>query len=499
MSHIFPPHAPRPVDRLAPDDLSASLRVLEAKLAEGLGEQDIASEAFVDTPVQDDALLLWHADEQYVNKDISGVEDWPFYNQTDVVDIQNTDAWQQVAAFTVSTSNELLYVIGAAQLVGYKVNGSNDSPSEAPYRVQVALYVDDVLTWTISGQEYPDPPHRCIDKATASSNTADWDFRHLRYTHHGWGLSNHLQPVRVVAVVPVLAGTHAIELRARRVPRIDNAKDDDPYESTVQVFNRQLYALRAKDYMVGGWSESSAAIPPVPEGVLTATRLNTPLTEAAALLNDVREPLVRSGALRAEHLSSPVTISDSVVFTDASSVAQSFSAYSGPHNTNGDCVVNGSGARLELIGPFDYRAEGHGVVQILVNIQVWRIQGRVSRDDRVAAVFKLVFVDENGADFVVSVAERLLTPRNQVPVGEGGTTLYSSQVAAPQNVPCEDDVPLVWVADTAELEDATAAHGVWQSVRVDVEGWGPGGIPPLEIKTQRGSLSLAFYKGVRVA
>lgn len=499
MSHIFPPHAPRSVDRLAPEDLNASLRVIEAKLSEGLGEQDIASEAFFDTPVQEDALLVWHGEEQYVNKDISGTEDWPLYNNTDVVDIQNTDAWQVLLTRSITTGNELLYIIGAAQLVGYKVNGTNDEPSVAAYRVQVCLYVDDILTWTISGQEYPDPPVRCIDKAKASSATADWDFRHLRATMHGWGLSNHLQPVRVTAILPVLAGTHTVELRARRIPRIDSAKDDDPYESTVQCFSRQLYMLRAKDYMVGGWSESAATITPVPEGVLSASRLNTPLDECAALLNDVREPLVRSGALRAAHLASPVTMVDSVEFDDASSVAQTFSAYSGPHNTNGDCVLDGAGHRLELIGPFDFRSEGHGTVQILVNVEVWRIQWGGTDSDRASAVFKLVFVDESGADFVVHVAERLLTPRNQVPLGEGGALLYSPQVSAPENVPCEDDVPLVWVADTADLEATTEAHGVWQSVRVDVEGWAPGGASPTEIKTQRGSLSLAFYKGVRVA
>jgi hypothetical protein len=498
VSHIFPPRVPYDKDKLAPEDLNVSLRHLEAKLADGLGEQDIEAGAATGLEVVRDALLTAAASQTFVSMDISGTEQWPLFGQTDSIEVEDFDAWQVLESITTNTGNDLLYIVGGAQLVGFKIDGSNDTPSDKPYRVQVCLYVDDVLLETVSGQVYPDPPVRMIDKGTASSATADWDFRHQRYVMHGWGLGNHLQPVRCVAVVPVLAGAHTVELRARRLPRIDGELDDDPHRSAVVAYNRQLGFLRARDYQVGGFGGSDMALSPVTPGVLAASKLNTPLSQAAAELNNPPQRAIRSGALRAEHLATQAPLFAVKNFSSGTPVSQTIAAYTGPHNTAGNPVVDGSGATLTL-GAFDFRARGHGVVLVLANVSVWRIQWGASSEDTHSAVFKLVYVNDAGTDVVVAVAERHLTPRARVPDGAGGGHLYSPQATYPENVPCEDDVPLFWWADTQALEDLDFDDGKWDSVRVDVEGWGPGGVAPTVIQTNRAHLSVTFYAGASLA
>lgn len=502
MSHIFPPGVIYNNDKLAPEDLNRSLRLLEDKFGSGMGEQDIATDAFVDVPFAQDAVFLWEGDEDSVDMDMTGGVTWAHYDNTGALSIENTDAWQTLITKDITTGNELLKVLAGAQLAGFLRDVSPNEPSSKPYRVQLALYVDDLLEWTITGQEAPDPPYKELYKATAAVNTADWDYRHLRRTPHGWGLSNHLQPARLVAIVPVIAGSHTIALRGRRIPRIDGALDDDPSPSDVQCFNRQLYVLRCKDQMLGGAAEGDETIAPVESGTLSASVLNSRLTSAGDYLNDLPEEGIRSGALRADHLPTSVKYVDSVMFDDAASVSQSFSNYSGRTTTNGDTVEDSLGNKLRLAGAFDFRADGHGVVEIQANILVWRIwdtSAGASSTDRCAAVFKLVFEDDSGADVVVAVCERFLTPRNEIPDGEFGTTLSSPQGSAPTQIPCEDDVALLWVADTSVLEDDTFDWGVWKAVRIDVEGWAPGADTAGHIQTKRANLSMCFYPGVRLA
>lgn len=502
MSHIFPPGSIYDEDKPAPEDLNRALRVLEDKFGQGFGEQDIAADAFLTVPFAQDAAFVWHSEEDDVDMDMAGGVSWVHYKNTGYKEIENTDTWQSLSSKTITTGNELLKVLCGAQLAGFLAAFIPLEPSSKPYRVQLALYVDDLLEWTITGQEAPDPPYKELYKATADVNTDDFDYRHLRRTPHGWGLSNHLQPVRLVAIVPVLSGTHVIELRGRRIPRIDNALDDAPFPSAVLAYNRQLYVLRCKDQMIGGSGESTETVAPVPEGTLAAAVLNNRLDDAADYMNDVPNRGIRSGALRSDHLLETVKYVDSIAFDDSTPVSQSFSNYSGRTTTNGDPVEDSGGNPLRLAGSYDFRGDGHGVVEIQANILVWRIwddSAGATKDDRVAVVFKLVFEDENGADVVVAVCERFLTARTEIPDGEGGSTLSSPQGTAPTQIPCEDDVPLLWVADTAALEDDTFAWGVWQAVRVDVEGWAPGAVTLGHVQTLRANLSMCFYPGVRVA
>ena len=191
---------------------------------------------------------------------------------------------------------------------------------------------------------------------------------------------------RIGAYVPVVAGTHTVELVARRTPDLTNQQNYDS-DNYLMVYGRQLYAIESP--VVPG-ATSAAAVVSVsswePEDVLSAAAIGTNRVGAVrTVYNAVAEGALARGAFRNTHLPS-VVLQSRQVSVNSATTQWTDDFYPG-YNTatiaaarSGDSgwmeVDNGAGAailRATPSGGGDWVGNS-GLLIVMANLQTTSLQ-----------------------------------------------------------------------------------------------------------------------------
>jgi hypothetical protein len=499
-----------PVD---PDFFNENLQVLTGKLAGRLGEQDIdagtlkvgvavANEAYYDAHhIVFGSDPAWDRGGVYALRNGDASEDR-------AAPVLDTVAWGSLTEvggtattrLSITTGDDTLVIFAQAQHIawkGFDTTATTEAPpANVPVRLQYALEVDGIiLDDTVTGAFFfPDPPPQQWYRATPQGD--DFDYRHILRIQDTVGINNAVHANRLIRAVPVLAGAHTVELKARRIPANDYKIDDKTVGVETQIFNRRLFVLRIKGKSAYAGGVPNVSVDAVDDGqVLTLGNVFTNSLEALRqAANDVEVRNVDRGALRNEHLPSVVYGANVTTITPTSNVGPWTGLYPGYDTTTvlwqrvtdaGPGLGNGLVVTGPTAGQWDLAANP-GVFIVLANVAVPRVRwvgGYAAPTDlRAIGCFALAFTNASGTRTVLGETEAYVNGHNPDPYG---TVL----------APSEDDVTLMWVVDSLSL---SALNKQIASVEVVVCQWDglTGGALNVQVYTQRGSICAFALKGV---
>ena len=347
--------------------INAPWRFLAGKLG-NLNEQDLAEDivaAVADIKVKaisDVAVTRHISDPKFT---LLGGHYFPHPSGTDQLELEDTVGWQAVATTTISTGEDVLWLVGWANYYVY----TNDAQHTVfPARVQFALEVDgSVQEDTVTGQEnvFQSVPYELTNTDHLYKGYEEWDSRHVERLADASGMGPPARCVRLVWSVPVVEGSHTVRLVVRRCPQVYNVPNNDAsgslqgadvehrrdgntidHRSQFLVCNNRFVAA----VRCGGWqgseSLSSSSFSPTDledQDVLTATRLDTQRIVAAEdALNNLLEGDVSRGAVRHEHMNVSI-VEDASESSDTATISTAI-PYSGFENTAGATIrVNDNG------------------------------------------------------------------------------------------------------------------------------------------------------------
>lgn len=536
MPHIFPRKAFRAGELGIKADFDEALQPIAEKAAMGLNEHDISSQepaaagkifpfASLDTSCYYEA----YEKKAAVTMNLTGGAVYAQQSTTsaagNTATILDTQEWQNIVddvtglalTKTINSGEDILFICAELQSAGWAaaLGVSPTLASDNEYRLQYALRVDGtVYEDAMTGPAvFPDPTVQQIYSGVkAVTNTVDFDYRHKGWQQNGTGLPNHLQPARLTRCVPVVEGSHTVEVVVRRATRADGKPDNGGAGSSMQVFNRRLFVLRIK-----GWSKSAGSsaptlsLQPWSEGeVISSANLNTNrLVAVKDALNGVVEASIQRGALHNEHLPSVVAYPDVQILDPAVAVltcaATTYVSYGS--NAGWNLLHDGAGNNLEVTGPggagFVLTANP-GIMVVLANIQVRRIQAVPANNEaRIAGCFIFRYKDAAGVEQYVAETEASITPRNQLgglPTPRAGGTLFDANVVsgvlAPGQNYCEEDVAMLWVFDTAVFLAAHPTAATMQEIEVVCATTDCGLGLVVTMETQKATLTAFMLKGI---
>jgi hypothetical protein len=539
MAHIFPKKTFRNKEIAIKSDFTEALQPLAEKVSSGLNEHDLSAVEAGGGKLFPFAWLetgaYYAAYERKAAQSMRLAGGVGFYAQIGVAGVDNTATiadnpeWQPLTddttglplSKTLSTGEDILCVFAQVQSAGWKGDlGVNRAPSLDEYRLQYAIRIDGVVYEdTITGMSrFPEaPPGQFYNGCAAVSNTADFDYRHIRWQQDGIGLPNHLQPVRMTRTVPVVEGEHTVEIVARRPTRLNGKPDNSGEGSSMQAFNRRLFVLRIK-----GWSKFSGSgaptlsIAPWEEGeTVSSARLNTArIVPVRNALNNVSEAAIQRGALRSEHLPSVVAFTTMKVLLPTTAqlvcVGATASTYAGYGSAVGwQPIFDGLGNTLSVTGTF---VLSPGVMMVLANVQVRLIEDSgipIVPAWVVAGNFIIRYQDSAFAWNYVAETEVSLTARNQT----AGLSSASGNIGPPPDLfnangstatmnEIEEDVALMWTFDTAALIALNANASTIRAIEVRCATLDAAHNPQtrsINMATQNASLTMFLLKGVPLA
>jgi hypothetical protein len=532
MPHMFPHKVFRVNEVPHKADMDDALIPLVEKVATGLNEHDLSAaepagggKLFPYASLETSAYYIGYEKKfsqsmnltvglPYATPGVAGV--------SRSATIADSGEWQtllddnsgEALARTISTGEDILMVFAMVQSAGWKgaLYSTPSDASEDEYRLQYALRVDGtVYEDTITGMAmFPEPPPQQLYRGCkAVSATSDFDFRHKMWQHDGIGLANHLQPARITRSVPVVEGSHTVEVVCRRPSRVDGKADNSGSGSSMQAFNRRLFVLRIK-----GWSKFSGTasptltIAPWEEGeVVSSASLNTArLAVVRNALNNVGEASIQRGALRNEHLPS-VVIASAVrtlnpATTQTTCIGATASTYAGYGATSGwQTIGDGAGNTLYVDngGAYFTLTSNPGIMVVLANVQVRYIGVAYQNENKVAGNFIIRYKDSTNAWKYIAETEVSITPRNQTGGLHGPATDFDAAPYGAGQNNTEDDVPLMWVFDTAVLLAGNANASTIKAIEVVCATYDCHVAPPtwsVQMNTQKASLTAFQLKGV---
>jgi hypothetical protein len=523
--HTFPEVAFQTGEIVDPDALTGTFQEIAGKLSGRLNEHDISTDTKTKLAVQDEAYYDAHQIKRAASpgfNDAARNAASHFYADLDgddvagddaVAEVADTEGWQalidlngtQDMSLTLTTGEDTLVMFAMAQHFGWKGQDEDKAVEiNSPLRLQYALRVDGaLLDDTITGAAvYPDPPAQQWYRATPAVTTAppsdDFDYRHIQYIQGTIGISCAAHPTRLTRSLPVVAGSHTVELVARRLPAA-NYKVDNSYEgATVQVFNRRLFVLRIKGISPHTGDAASVDISAFEDGqIVTAAqvvadgfvKLSTP---ANALTNGNLE----RGALRNEHLPSVVYGPAAQPITPGSPTTIFSGEYPGYgiNSAAWTVISDGVGQDLAINGPASTGNEWNlatypGLFVVMANVEVaslvWNPQ-----DDDIRGILILALRVTNAAGTVRVLGETEVCINTHNPDPEAST---------PTMRPIQTDAPLMWVVDSTQLSAANrhitrveVVGAVWDGQLGPVAG--PGS--QIDARTQRGMIYAFALKGV---
>ena len=517
MPHTFPEVAFQVGEIVDPDALTGVFQEVAGKLAGRLNEHDISEDTKTKLAVQDEAYYDAHqivraaspgfnvAARNAANHFYADIDGDAVAGDDAVASVADTEGWQSLVdlggtqdmSLTLTTGEDTLVMFAMAQHFGWK--GADEDVAamiNSPLRLQYALRVDGtLLDDTITGASvYPDPPPQQWYRATTAV-ARDFDYRHIQNLTGTTGISCSAHPTRLTRSLPVVAGSHTVELVARRLPAA-NYKVDNSYDgSTVQVFNRRLFVLRIKGISPHTGDAVSVNISAFEDGqVVTAAqvvadgfvKLSTP---ANALTNGNLE----RGVFRAEHIPSVVYGPKAQPITPGSPTTIFNGEYPGYgiNSAAWTVISDGGGQDLAITGPageWDL-ATYPGLFVVMANIEVNSLMWN-PQDSDIRGILILALRVTNAAGTVRILAETEVCINTHNPDPESGVNVMRA---------IQTDAPLMWVVDSTQLSVANR-----HITRVEVVGtvwdgqFGPvaaAGVQ-LDARTQRGMIYAFALKGV---
>ncbi len=506
MAHEFPKELAKNNFGRDPEILNERFRRLAGEIGD-LNEHDLkAGLISAVSKVQNNAIhsltsVRHQCDPQLEN---GGGGSWyPFPGaDADTLFIPDDVSWTSIASVTVTTGEDTLYMVGQFTYAGH---GSLETiPDLFCVRAQFALEVDGaILDDTITG--HVDPMFVGVNfvyKTGHGEVSAEtWDYRHLEPLPELGGMNKNLASGRVIFAVDVGEGTHTVRLMARRCPRTDllpdvvavpvpfsSFKDDrenlyyrnkqlpgtqDPasFQPGLYVYNRGLYVIK-----IGGWqkagttTQSSFSPADLQEGdVFSETALETNrITAAAAVVNDLREGDLARGSLRAEHLPSVSTSSQSAISSNITVNTE----YTGFENTVGDILLTVACS----LNPADT-----GFVLITADIEVEDINVAAGfKQDGGLFIGKIIAVGASGTLYVLQGTEAymssdVLDPDDPLAYTVAPVDVIDGTIAEPW-----DNMNLTWASAVSALPETITALRVYGCVWDTIGG--PASTPSAEIK-----------------
>jgi hypothetical protein len=505
--HTLPRRAYQTGEVVSPDDANEDWQEIAGKFAGRITEHDVSTDTKAKIAVADEAYYDAHQIKRASSPAWTrgGGVFYALLNGTGdaVAPVADTEGWQtlvdvggsQDMSLTFTTGEDMLFILGQGQHIAWVGDGATDvAPSPgSPLRLQYAIRVDGaLLDDTITGAVvYPDPPAQAWYRATAVAATADFDYRHIQYLTGTTGLSCAVHPTRMTRCLPVVAGSHTVEMVARRLPAADYKVDNATLGSTVQIFNRRLFVLRIKGMTGHTGAAPSVNISAIEDGqVVAAADITTnAFTVLSTAANALQNEHLERGVFRNEHLPSRVYGPAAALLTPASPTTIFNGVYPG-YGTNSAAwtVINdGLGNNLRITGPtageWDF-VTNPGLFVVIANVEVsslvWNPQASSIQG---IGILALRITNSVGTVTVIGETEVYVNTHNPDP-----------EVANTMRPICTD-LPLTWVVDSVAL---TAPNRHITTVEVVGCVWdGENAVPvTIDARTQRGCIYGYALKGI---
>lgn len=507
MSTVFPPRAFKPEEIVDPAWLDKTYQPIAEKIYGRINEQDISSGAFDIAKVYQ-ANGTWSYDKgAYTNKWLNAGTQNPgfgsavsgaspngwFLNGTQV---DYSVAWQTIASMQVSvtTAEDVLWIVGMTQYATFKGTGSTlaspTAPSEDEARVQFAIRVDGaVINETVTGSNiFPDPSNQMLYKGQATSD--NYDYRHVRHVQNCEGIGGAAKPVRLTYAAPVVEGDHLVEVVVRRLPQGDGNLDNSSPNlgSEVRLYNKQIFVLACNAYGDTTPTMSASGVNAFAENeVLSQASLFTNrLSVVANRMNTLPSQSVERGALRRTHLPRAATNFDlkAISDNDPKTYTQVYDNYN--DDTNWDTVRTGSGTllRIDNFGGGWNLTTYPGWMIIMANVNLWDIrQSTHLMRTSVMGCFTIRVYDGIAYHNIMGgLSEVYCTNDSFYLSGPGGVTPKAETDFA------YEDVPLFIAVDTAALA-ADIGGNIIEHIEVSVAGWRGSNPGFADLKTNGGFIS----------
>jgi hypothetical protein len=536
MSYIFPKRVLRSKDILDPaemnEDYVPASELYSGKLNAHNFRDDVA------VPRAENALFNYAHSWTTVNHKMGSPGAFSLPNTSSTSDdvlIPNTQVWKSIESSSVTTGNSTLWITACLQYfwlwwssysdhpgLGWKriefADGTGDEGEDGAYAgegrpaaVQFAIRVDGrVIEWTITGKQNPFEAPAAGLKPTNAKVAAVF---HPEYVRRTTACGPEMLPVRMTTAFPVAAGTHTIEIVARRIPRPTASYTNQ--SDHVYVFSRQLFVLDMPSHPQASTTPSTLeVVAQETESTLSAASLGTDaIDKTRDAFNDIKTGAVARGAFTRDHIASPVTYSSAMSFDEAPiATNKSYNHYPGFGGSIGYIgtedvttvpyddsewlnLYHNTSAGIEHLRTTDACATTSGtlnttdktLILIYANIDVTRLMyyftgydarpsstGNRVRD--VVACFKLGYYDSTDDEYYMiqpSEANVNKTTWWMRDLTNGSTTTRGSGglMQGPDNEPMNIDVPLFGILECSEGGSSTtidAADIGWIGVFVSV-------------------------------
>lgn len=513
MPHEFPLEIIDANSSRNPELLNERFRKLAAEFSAGLNEHDLAAGLITDkTKIEHEAVTSLSVVRVSADPDLTTAFHgayWLKEDATNSVVLDDMPAWQEIATTTLTSGEDLLYIVANLTYAG---GWDQSMPDPQPVRAQFCLEVDGALQQdTITGhldltQNVSTETYK-VDRV--EKNYRVWDHRHIRRLEDVVGMNGNVKTARLTYSIPVLEGSHTVRLLGRRVPRNEiilgatvtitenkeylyhqNKMDfpdcfayADADLNQVIVFSRTLAVLR-----LGGWQKATTtdantfAPDDLEDGdTLSRASIKTDRIDAAAtVLNDIKEGEVARGALRSEHLPSVVKTESAHQVTDTT-LATVTDDYTGFENVSGTNILQGNWT-------LDYNAEGR--VVIMADIEVVDLSLAGTYRDELLGVFKLVA--ETGSGLVVLSGTEVYVSSDVFDTADPKSSSgLSPEWLAGTLGEVHENVSLTWVGELSELPGDVLSLRVYANVWDTNSGAGSG----MSMEVKRRNLScITFWR-----
>lgn len=177
-------------------------------------------------------------------------------------------------------------------------------------RVQFAIRIDGaVLPWTITGHEdpyhasprgeKPSVAYRIDDEGELVANAPG---PRIEQDSDLGMLGNFYYPVRIGTIVDLTAGSHKLELVARRLPRVDQTLAFDP-DDIISVYTRRLFAIQIPQVPRASSTFDAVEVTPFDsESLLSQTAFEDSINATRDKLNAVNDGALARAAFRSDLL-----------------------------------------------------------------------------------------------------------------------------------------------------------------------------------------------------
>lgn len=531
MPHTFPTRRTRANEVVDPQKITEEVQSVATKLNGRLGEHDLdGADLKAKLAVADGAYYgahqavkvsspHWRRGGGHYYAYPTGDPDPSLDPVAEVADsegwqaLQDTGGTDTVQVNITAGDEDGLFILALAQWCAWSYDSSTPpvldedviAPATSPLRLQFGVRLDgSVIDETITGAAlYPDPPPQQWYRATRSSAAAsDYDFRKQDYIQNTTGMPMAVHACRLTTCAKVIAGSHTVELVARRLPPADYKIDNDKKGTGVKVFNRRLLVLRQKGRAAHSGSAANVNVDAVKDGdVLTHTYFTTDtFTQFQTAVNALKDEHLSRGALRHEHLPSMLY---GVKFTTApDNVKRAHTGRYPGFGTDGAALSvagDGGGNLLTLSGPtageWDLEANP-GVMIILADVQVTDLEWTGGGGSIPASPDEIKAIGCLSIGVTNSAGTRVIYQSSEVYLNSSATD-NTTNPRTPVEV--NASIPLMLVIDSDDISVANQHITTIEVLCSTWDGWSGASPTNVTMKTKYGSLLVYVLKGVHLA